>query len=104
MSVQLSAIVIPFPKSRREPECDAGQMRLQRALAGLDEAIADQRAAVAAWRGALAELGSTVAGLGNSLKRYRGGLDVLNDRVAGLRAQAVQLEQTADAALAARRD
>ena len=65
----------------------------------LDEAVAGQRAAVAAWRGALAELGTVVSGLGDSLQRYRGSLDTLGTRVAGLHAQAVQLERTADAAL-----
>ena len=36
----------------------------------------------------------------SSLQRYRGNLDSLGSRVAGLHAQALQLEQTADAALA----
>jgi len=100
-SVQ-TAQIIPFPV--RQQTTDDGQERLRRALAGLDSAIAGQRSAVAAWRKALAELGTVVSGLGESLQRYRGNLDTLGDRVAGLHTQAVKLEQTADAALAARRD
>lgn len=97
-----TAQIIPFPL--RQPAPDDGQERLRRALAGLENAIAGQRAAVTAWRKALGELGTVVSGLGESLQRYRGNLDSLGDRVAGLHTQAVRLEQTADAALAARPD
>ena len=45
-----------------------------------------------------------MAGLGDSMQRYRGSLDALDSRVAGLHAEAVQLERTADAALAVRLD
>ena len=96
----VTAEIIPFPSRRPRSSADDGQERLRRALAGLDEAVAGQRAAVAAWRGALADLGTVVSGLGDSLQRYRGNLDALGARVAGLHAQAVQLERTADAALA----
>ena len=95
----VTAVIIPFP-SRRPAVCGSeGQERLRRALAGLDEALATQCAAVAAWRAALGELGGVVSGLGDSLRRYRGSLDTLGTRVAGLHAQAVLLERTADAAL-----
>ena len=97
-----TAQIIPFPA--RQPNPDDAQERLRRALAGLENAIAGQRAAVAAWRKALGELGTVVSGLGESLQRYRGNLDTLGDRVAGLHTQAVKLEQTADAALAAPRN
>ena len=102
MSEQTSvtAEIIPFPSRRPAPTADDGQERLRRALAGLDEALAGQRAAFAAWRGALGELGTVVSGLGDSMQRYCGSLDTLGTRVAGLHAQAVQLEHTADAALA----
>ena len=43
-----------------------------------------------------------MAGLAESMQRYRGSLDTLRGRVAGLQAQAVQLERTADAAIANR--
>ena len=62
--------------------------------------MAGQRAAVAAWRGALADLGAVMAGLGDSVQRYNGNLDALANGLAGLRSKAVQLERTADAALA----
>lgn len=96
----VSAEIIPFPSRRPAPTGDDGQERLRRALAGLDEALAGQRAAFAAWRGALGELSTVVSGLGDSMQRYCGNLDTLGTRVAGLHAQAVQLEHTADAALA----
>lgn len=95
-----SATIIAFPRERLTPPSDAGEERLRRALAGLDQAVAGQRDAVAAWRGALADLGRVVSGLGDSLQRYRGSLDTLGNRVAGLHDQAVQLERTADAAMA----
>ena len=95
----ITAEVIAFPLSRQAPAKDEG-----RALANLDDAIAGQRAAVAAWRGALADLSKVVSGLGENLQRYRGSLDALGTRVAGLHNQAVQLERTADAALAMRGD
>lgn len=95
----VTAVIIPFPSRRPATGCD-GQERLRRALEGLDEALATQRAAVAAWRAALSDLGGVVSGLGDSLRRYRGSLDALGSRVAGLHAQAVRLERTADAALA----
>lgn len=95
-----TAEIIPFPLRRAVPPTDDGQERLSRALAGQEEALAGQRAALAAWRGALGELSAVVSGLGSSLQRYRGSLDNLGGHVAGLHAQAVQLERTADAALA----
>ena len=95
-----TAEIIPFPVRRSAPTVDGGQERLQRALAGLDRALAGQREAVAAWRRALSDLSTVVSGLGDSLHRYRGSLDTLGTRVTGLHAQAVQLERTADAALA----
>ncbi len=100
-----SAQIIPFPsrQSVAEPPID-GQERLRRALVSLNDAVAGQRVAVAAWRGALAELGTVMAGLGESMQRYRGSLDKLGGRVAGLHTQAVQLERTADVALANSRD
>ena len=107
-----SAQIIPFPSRRpatpvrRQPNdavpADDGQERLRRALKSLDAAVSEQRDAVAAWRGALADLGTVMAGLGQSVQRYRGSLDALDGRVAGLNAQAVQLERTADTALALR--
>jgi len=91
---------MPFPLRRAAPADTDGRERLRRALEDLDDALAGQRAAVAAWRSALGELGGVVSGLGDNLRRYRGSLDTLATRVDGLHRQAVQLERTADAALA----
>jgi len=106
-----SAKIVPFPSRNPaaptseltaiEPTAD-GHERLRKALVALDEAVAGQRDAVAAWRGALADLGTVMAGLTESMQCYRGSLDTLRGRVAGLQAQAVQLERTADAAIANR--
>jgi hypothetical protein len=98
----VTAEIIAFPLRRPAPTKDDGQERLRRALAGLDEAVAGQRVAVAAWRSALADLTTVVSGLGDSLNRYHGSLDALGTRVAGLHTQAVQLGRTADAALTTR--
>ena len=95
----VTAVIIPFPARPQRP-ADEGNERLQRTLAGLDRALADQRMAIAAWRRAIGELHATVGGLGGSLERYRGSLDGLATRVEGLREQPVQLERTADAAMA----
>ncbi len=93
-----TAQIIPFPQ-RSPAASQEGQERLRRALAGLESAVAEQSAAIAAWRSSLAELGTVVSGLNNSLQRYRGSLDTLDTRVSALHGQAVQLEGIADAAL-----
>jgi hypothetical protein len=100
----LSAQIIPFPSRQPAAPTDEGQERLRRALLALDAAVARQRDAVAAWRGALADLGTVMTGLGDSMQRYRGSLDALDNRVGKLHAEAVQLERTADAALAVSSD
>jgi ABC-type transporter Mla subunit MlaD len=100
----ISAQIIPFPSRQPVAPTDDGQERLRRALLALDEAVAGQRDAVAAWRGALADLGTVMSDLGDSMQRYRGSLEALDSRVANLHAEAVQLERTADAALAVSAD
>lgn len=104
-STSASAEIIAFPSRKSAaPVIEDGQERLRRALVNLEDAVAGQRAAVAAWGGALADLGTVMNGLGESMQRYRGNLDTLGGRVAGLHAQAVQLERTADKAIALRRE
>jgi hypothetical protein len=103
-AAHVTAKIIPFPQRQRAVIAEDGQERLRQALAGLDTAVAGQRAAVAAWRGALAELGTVVCGLGENLRRYRGSLATLEMRITALHTQAVLLERTADAALAMRSD
>ena len=100
----LSAQIIPFPSRQPAAPTGDGQERLRRAILALDAAVAGHRDAVAAWRGALADLGTVMAGLGDSMQRYRGSLEALDDRVANLHAEPVQLERTADSTLAVRPD
>jgi hypothetical protein len=70
--------------------------RLARALATLNAALAEQRLAIAAWRGALAELKATATGLGESLQQYRSSLGSLGDGVAALHTQATVLRDWAE--------
>ena len=95
----MPADIIPFPARPAAAADQAGQERLQRALAALDEALASQRAAVAEWRRSLAQLGETVQGLGASLNRYRGSLSQLENKVGALNREAVALEAWADQVL-----
>jgi hypothetical protein len=100
-----TAQIIAFPgRLAPPPVTDEGQERLKRAMASLEAAVVGQRSAVAAWRDALEELRTVMSGLGGSMQRYRDSLDVVGDRVAALHSQAVQLERTADAAMAASPD
>jgi hypothetical protein len=98
------AVVIPFPIMRRPPQGPAsgsqiGDERLALALHGLHEALEEQAQAVKAWRFAMAELGVGVAGLGQAMAAYDGSLSQLDERLAGLRDNALALEAMADKAL-----
>lgn len=95
----MTAQIIPFP-TRAAAAGDAGQLRLQRALRSLDEALTAQRAAIAEWRHSLATLRTTMGGLGDSVRQYHDSLGELDTKVSGLRAQAVALEQWADDTIA----
>jgi ABC-type transporter Mla subunit MlaD len=90
-------IAFPGPAPAVAPD---GHERLRKAMVALEAAVDGQRAAVAEWRKALGDLRTTMSGLGDSMRRYRGNLDALGDRVGTLHAQARQLERTADTALA----
>ena len=101
-----SALVIPFPV-RSKPLVSRPQgsphdavptpeQRLNRALASLNTAMAEQRAAVAAWRDGLVTLKTTTSRLADSLHRYRVNLDKLNNSVSALRDNAHSLETWAD--------
>ncbi len=76
------------------------EQRLNRALTSLNTALAEQRAAVAAWRDRLVTLRTTTARLADSLQRYRVNLDKLNDSVSMLSDNARSLETWADGAAA----
>lgn len=90
----MSAEIIPFPV--RLPQAEDGQQRLRRAVMELEEAVATQRKAVAAWRESLAQLQVTMHGLGDSLVRYRDNLDNVGSLVASVNAEARALESWAD--------
>lgn len=96
------AQIIPFrarpaaPPAAATPDHD----RLVRALQSLNAALADQKAALAAWRAVLGDLKTTTTGLDQSLQRYRSSLGNLGNSVNGLRDQARTLEQWADRAIA----
>jgi ABC-type transporter Mla subunit MlaD len=101
----MSAEIIRFPVPQAaQPSpavpSQAGEDRLQRALAALDAAVTGQREAIAEWRRSLQQLGTTMNGLGASLGRYRDSLTHLEGQVGSLNSQAVELEQWADQAIA----
>jgi hypothetical protein len=99
-AVARTADIIPFPArpipAEPTPVEPTPEARLARALASLNAALADQRAAVAAWREVLAELKATTIGLQGSLQRYRANLLTLGDSVSALHTKAQSLEQWAD--------
>lgn len=126
MSTMATAEIIPFPFTVRAPDgptvevtppdvagiergdtavvtpdidAEAAQGRLARALRSLEAALAEQRTAVARWRGALSELRTTVQGLSDSVQTYRGTLASLDGKVSSLRGEAARLERWADDAL-----
>ena len=77
------------------------QVRLARALAALDKALAEQRAAVGDWRDSLGTLRGSVGGLAESLGGYQARLGELAEQVDGVNRQARALETWADGVLAA---
>ncbi len=98
MQAARTADIIPFP-SRKSAE-NSEKDRLATALAALDIAIAEQRAAVQAWRQSLTELRGAVGGLGAGLTEYHMSLGRLGSQVASLHNDAKAMESWADAALA----
>ena len=58
-----TAEIIPFPTRQVAQPVELPHERLGRALTTLNAALAEQRLAIAAWRGALAELKTTRPGL-----------------------------------------
>jgi hypothetical protein len=66
----------------------------------LNEALAEQRVAIAAWRNALADLKGTTDGLRGSLQTYQTNLQTLGDSVSGVHAKALSLEAWADSVAA----
>jgi hypothetical protein len=88
----LIAEILPFPEKPED--------RLRRALRALDQALAEQGAAVAGLRRELGSLSGAVEDLGTSLQSYSRGLAEAQEGVLGAHAEARRLEATADAMLA----
>ena len=87
--------VVEFP---RKPED-----RLRLALRRLDEALDQQRVAVAELRGSMAGLKGAVGSLGAGLLAYQGALDGAAAEVAKAHGAALELGRTAEALEAAAR-
>jgi hypothetical protein len=105
------AEVIPFPDRPASPRRTgtagpstvgpvSAEVRLTRALNGLNEAVNAQRVAMAAWRAALGDLQTVTGRLGESLRTYHDNLGHLSTRVKSLGSEAVRLEAWADGVLA----
>ncbi len=90
-----SATIIPFP-ARVRPAED----RMTKALETLNQAMLEQRAAVAAWRDVLRELKASTSKLDESLGTYRSNLKSLGTSVSALHSKAKLLEAWADDVLA----
>ena len=108
MSASMTAEILQFP-ARPAPrelfipaqiEPTEGEIRLSRALAGLNDALTAQRAAIAAWKASLTELGMATGRLGVSLRGYHDSLDRLDTRIGELRDQSTRLAAWADGAAA----
>jgi hypothetical protein len=93
----------PLARAPGEPaqsgEPGPAEARLARALAGLNNAVNAQRAAMTAWKAALGDLKTVTGRLGASLRSYNDSLGHLDARVSTLRTEAVKLEAWADDAI-----
>lgn len=92
-----TADIIPFP-TRKTAEISPGD-RLTQALTGLNVALAEQRAAIAAWRHSLTELRGVVNGVGEGLTTFQASLGRLETDVTALNSDAQAMEDWADAVL-----
>ena len=92
-----TAQIIPFPiRPDQRPDANQARDRLARALASLDAALAEQRAAMTGWRDSLNQLRKATSGLGLSMQRYDRTLGKLGGEVSELHAEALRLERWAD--------
>jgi chromosome segregation ATPase len=90
-----TAEILPFPP-RAPAATRSPEERLRRALAELDAALDEQRAAVAEFRSHLGELGGAVSGLEDTLLKYVGQLTTTESDVLAAQESARKLEATAD--------
>ena len=111
MPQQTSAEIIQFPNRQAtgpaysnraaSNQADANRkQRLERALANLDAAMAEQRKAMAAWRSALDDLKASAHSLGDGLRRYGGVLDGLGADVSEVRARSDGLSEWTEGTIA----
>jgi hypothetical protein len=97
-----TADIIPFPGTRQTSAVTpvvaavGDNERLNRALATLAGALADQSAALSAWRSALSDLHDSAAALGQTMGSYRDRLDQAGSSAAALRTEAGRLARWAD--------
>jgi len=91
-----SAEILLFPqRAPVAPPAPSAEDRLREALAQLDAALDEQRAAVAEFRENLGELGSAVLGLEDSLRKYACQLTTTQSDVLAAHEAARKLEATA---------
>jgi len=98
MQAARTADIIVFPPRRMA--ANGQNDRLSTALTALDIALAEQRAAVAAWRESLTELRGVMSGLGTGLADYQDRLTGLGAQVTALNSDAQAMENWADKVLA----
>lgn len=94
-----SADILPFPQPARAAQptpTPSPEERLRQALAELDTALDEQRAAVAEFRSNLVDLGGAVAGLETSLCKYACQLTTTQSDVLAAHESARKLESTAE--------
>lgn len=96
MTEPSTAEIIPFPARRMEK---VGRERLDRSLARLQAALAEQAVAVAAWRTELDRLRVGVGTLGRSFSDYNTRLGATKQGVDAVNAEARRLESWADGVL-----
>jgi hypothetical protein len=83
-----SADIIRFPRPASVADAEEPGERLRRALVALEAAVAQQRSAVAAWRGGLDGLDGTMRGLRAALMGCDAQLGVVRGRVDAVLRQA----------------
>ncbi|MFC3127720.1 hypothetical protein ACFOD4_21865 [Pseudoroseomonas globiformis] len=86
-----TAELLDFPRSDKD--------RLRLALRRLEAALAEQKAAVAAFRGNLVEMRQATHGLASQLQDYQSRLSDTAGKVSAARDAAKQLEHQADSML-----
>jgi hypothetical protein len=95
-----TAEIIQFPTRPNVPDLLAqshaeqseAEERLNRALASLNSALTEQRAAVGIWKSSISDLSTATGRLGVSLRNYHDSLGQLDVRVSTLRAESLKLE------------